>query len=60
MRIRRSLCWEKKNKQNAARIVDHKRILLVTKKQTSQVNNFSAFVCMRKLQESGFIEMIHF
>ena len=48
----------KKQKQNIAHIVELKRITVNHKKQTSQVNNFSAFVCMRKMQESGFIEMI--
>ena len=48
----------KKQKQNIAQIVEHKRITANHKRQTSQVNNFSAFVYMRKMQESGFIEMI--
>ena len=35
-----------------------KRLLLIKEKQTFHVNEFSRFLCMGKMQESGLIEII--
>ena len=39
-------------------VIGHQKINAVHKEQTSQVNNFSAFLQGEKSQESGFIEII--
>ena len=39
-------------------VIGHQKINAVHKEQTSQVNNFSTFLCMRKMQELGLIEVV--
>lgn len=39
-------------------VIGHQKINAIHKEQTSQVNNFSTFLCMRKMQELGLIEVV--
>ena len=39
-------------------VTGHQKINAIHKEQTSQVNNFSTFLCMRKMQELGLVEVV--
>ena len=45
---------EKKKKT----VVGHKKINAINKEQTSQVNNFSTFLYMRKMQGLGLVDIV--
>ena len=52
-RMYKSFCWEKKKNP----IVKHQNISANHKNQTSQVNDFSAFLCIERCKSLGALKL---